>query len=329
VSAPRVKPGTRTYKARFATSLYVLPIAGALLGLIGAGLALYLGQRVGTDAYAYWRATRTLLAGQNPYTVCPGCDWANFYPLPAYLVLLPFALLPPAAFHLVLAGLAGLALGVAASRRPALAPALLSAGFFACVANGPWPVLLLAGVAVPGLAVLWSCKPSLGLALFAGFPSWRAVILGGALTLASFAVMPWPLDWVHNLTLAPHVAPILRPGGVLLLAAFLRWRAPEARLVGLLALIPHTVSVGDALLLFAVCRTRWDAYGLAVLSYGAAFWAGAVIDPSMSLVEAQSVQWVPILVGCYLPALALTLRPSSSPSSSWSRGSPTSCGDAR
>jgi hypothetical protein len=214
----------------------------------------------------------------------------------------------------VLSGLAGLALGVAASRRPALAPALLSAGFFACMANGQWPVLLLAGVAVPGLAVLWSCKPSLGLALWAGWPirSGFANMCVVLLFAISLLILPtWPRDWLTNLTHAPHVNPVNRPFGWLLLLAFLRWRAPEARLVGLLALIPHTVSVGDAILLFAVCRTRWDAYGLAVLSYAAAFWAGAVIDPSMSLVEAQARQWVPILVGCYLPALALVLRPTS------------------
>jgi len=292
-------------------------MAGLLLGLLGAGLALHLGQRVGTDSFAYWRATRTLLAGQNPYIICPGCDWANFYPLPAYLVLAPLAVLPAPAFHLALSGLAGVALGVAAMRRPSLGPALLSAGFFASVANGQWPVLLLAGVAVPALAVLWTCKPSLGLALFAGWPRRTTVVGGAALLVVSLIVQPsWPADWLHNLGGSPHVAPVLRPGGVLLLLAWLRWRQPEGRLLGMLALVPHTVSVGDAMLLFAVCRTRWEAYGLALLSYVAAFWAGAVIDPSMTLVAAQSRQWAPILVGCYLPALVLTLRSSSPPSSS-------------
>lgn len=295
----------------------ILPIAGLVLGLMAAALALHLGQRVGTDSFAYWTAARTVLHGGNPYTICRGCDWANFYPLPAYLILAPLALLSAPAFHLACAGLAGLALGVAATRRPALAPAMLSAGFFADMANGQWPVVLLAGIAVPSLAVLWGCKPSVGLALFAGWPSRLTVAVGIIMAVISIAILPrWPLDWLHNLAGAPHVAPILRPGGFLLLLAFLRWRSPEARVLGVLALVPHTVGVGDALLTFACCRTRWDAYGLAVLSYVAAFWAGSRLDPSMTLVYSQERQWLPILLLCYLPALYLVLRGSSSPGSS-------------
>lgn len=302
--APTVAPGRDSGKPW-------LPLAGALLGLIAAGLALHLGQRVATDSYSYYVAVRALVTGGNPY-IWVTTDFPAFYPLPAYLILAPLGWLPAWGFHLASAGLAGLALGVAANRRPALAPALLSAGFFADMANGQWPVVLLAGVAVPGLRILWSCKPSVGLALFAGYPSRAALVGGGILALISLALFPrWPLDWLHNLGQAPHVAPILRPGGFLLLLAFLRWRQPEARMLGLLALIPHTVGVGDAILAFACCRTKWEGYGLALVSYGAAFWAASRLDPSMMLAYSQDRQWVPILVGCYLPALCLVLRGSS------------------
>lgn len=43
----------------------------------------------------------------------------------------------------------------------------------------------------------------------------------------------WPVDWLDALRGAPHYAPpVQRPGGFLLLLAFLRWRQPEARMLG-------------------------------------------------------------------------------------------------
>ena len=252
----------------------------------------------------------TSLRDETP-TLIPATDWPLFYPLPAILVLAPFAWLPLPAFHLLLlcAGLGGLALGLAASRREALFPALLSAAFFSSVVQGQWAPVLVAGAVVPWLAVLWSCKPSLGLALFAGHPHRHAVTGGLALVAVSFAVLPhWPLDWLHNnLRQTNHLPPILRPGGFLLLLAFLRWRRPEARLLGALAIVPHTVAVGDALLLFLCCRTKWEGYGLAMLSYAGAFWYAARIDPSMTLVESVARGWPALLVCQWLPALAMVL----------------------
>ena len=289
-----------------------LPLAGCGLGLVAAGLALYLGQRVGTDAGSYYRGARAVLEGRNPYvwdrTVS---DWPSFYPLPTYLVLVPLAVFPLPAFHLLLAGISGGLLGWAGTKRPELAPALLSAGFFGACAVGGWGPVLLAGVALPGLSWVWGLKPSLGLALFTGWPIRRRIpyICMGILGVVSLAVLPsWPRDWLHNLGSANHVAPIFRPGGFLLLLALLRWRDPGARMLAVLALVPHTVSVADAMLGFAVCRNRWEAYGLALASYGAAFWAGAVVDPSMTLVHAQAQQWPAVATLCYLPALVLALR---------------------
>ena len=55
-----------------------------------------------SDFFHYWSATRTLLAGGNPYTVIaegPANSWRDvaLYPLTTMLLLIPFAWLPLAA----------------------------------------------------------------------------------------------------------------------------------------------------------------------------------------------------------------------------------------
>jgi hypothetical protein len=325
-----IDQGTIATRPRYGTSTHAqarawaLPLAGALLGLIGAGMALALDAPTGWDSRIWWRAAGELAAGRNPYTLVYGV-WPLFYPLPALLLVAPLAWLPWPVFHLVTAGIGGALLGLAASRRPALGPALLSAGFMASAAAAYWEPVLLAGVALPWVAALtWPAKPSLGLALFSGWPG-REVLLGGAVLLGiSITLLPsWPLDWLHQLEGTNHVPPVLRPWGWVLLLAWLRWRTPEGRLLGVLALVPHTVSVSAGLLLFACCRTKWEGYGLAVLSYGAAAWYASRIDPSMSLVGSIAAGWPALLVLCYLPALGLVLsrrRPATSGRGYWWRG---------
>jgi hypothetical protein len=298
----------RLHEIRMKARKWVLPIGGTLVALAAAAVLLAGAPGDRPDSIIWWRAAGDLLAGANPYHTVRGV-WPLYYPLPAILLVAPLADLPFPVFHLVTAGLGGLALGLAARARPALGPALLSAGFMSAASGASWEPLLLAGVALPWVAALtWPAKPSIGLALWTGWPSRWAIVGGVALGGVSLALLPsWPLDWLRSLERANHVAPVLRPGGFVLLLAWLRWRTPEGRLLGMLALVPHTVSVGAGLLLFACCRSKWEGYALAVLSYGAAFAYAARIDPSMPLVESIAAGWPSLLLGCYLPALAMVL----------------------
>jgi hypothetical protein len=79
-------------------------------------------------------------------------------------------------------------------------------------------------------------------------------------------------------------------------------------LVGL-ACVPQTIGLYEALPLFLIPRTRWEGYGLAALTYVAAF-AQALMVPrldGMTLGETLEGRWPIILVSLYLPALVLVL----------------------
>jgi hypothetical protein len=108
------------------------------------------------------------------------------------------------------------------------------------------------------------------------------------------------------------MAPILlRPGGVLLLLALIRWRLPEARLLAALACVPQTVGLYETLPLFLIPRTRWQGYALAGSSYVAAFGQVAAVPrlPGMTLDAVLADRWPFLFVCLYLPALVMVLLP--------------------
>jgi hypothetical protein len=67
------------------------------------------------------------------------------------------------------------------------------------------------------------------------------------------------------------------------------------------------VGLAAGLLLFACCRSKWEGYALAGLSYVAAFGYAASIDLRMGLVASISAGWPVLLAFVYLPALGLVL----------------------
>jgi hypothetical protein len=312
------RPGNREISSRGATLAWRLPVAGAVLGLLAAGLAELTRAGYVYDAGIFHDATAALLRGDDPYRwIATHRPQPLYYPLPALLILAPLGWLPQAVFHVVWSAIGGALLGLAASRRPGLAPVLLSAAFMSAAVEGQWSPVLTAGVVLPGLAALWIAKPSLALPLGVGWPfairEHRPAIIGSILLLAlSLAILPsWPAAWLEAVSGSTHHAPVMRPGGFLLLLAWLRWRQPEARLLGTLALIPHTVGLYEVVPLFLCCRSKWEGYALAGLTYLAAFLAPH--RPGMSLtVGAEG--WPVMLLLVYLPALALTLRPAWRPS---------------
>jgi hypothetical protein len=101
----------------------------------------------------------------------------------------------------------------------------------------------------------------------------------------------------------------LRPGGFLLLLALLRWRDARARVLGTLALVPQLTVLYEALPVFLVCRSRQEGYALAALSWVVAFGqAWQLRGSGLPMETAAVVGWPWLLIGLYLPALALVLR---------------------
>ena len=266
-----------------------------------------------SDFELIWVGARALLSGADPYAVVPatGTHYPLYYPLTAIVVGIPFAGLPFDWARLLWAAVSGSAFAWAALRYGrGLPTALLSANFLNAVIQGQWSPLLVAAAVLPALSWLLAAKPSIGAALFAAFPSRRAVIGGLALLAISLALSPtWPLRWLESARVSVHMSPIASPGGFILLLALLRWRTPEARLLVGLACVPQIIGLYDTLPLFLIPKTRWQGYGLAGLSYVAAF--GQVVAaprlPGMPLETMLAARWPFIFFCLYLPALVMVL----------------------
>jgi hypothetical protein len=172
--------------------------------------------------------------------------------------------------------------------------------------------LLVAAVACPWLGFVWAAKPTIGAALFAGWPSKQAAIGCIVLLLLSFLLIPgWPTQMRAGLGTASHVGIIAaRPGGALLLLALLRWRRPEGRMLASLAVVPLTVAPYEMLALFLIPRSPREMALLTLLSQVAYTLARTFRPGDMrhELAETLSSQWPFWLVLVYVPALIMVLR---------------------
>lgn len=221
----------------------------AVYALIGWGFAHNKSDRYGTpvmyDLAFPARAGVLLRQGINPYTAVlfPDKRTTNhdplYYPMPAVLVALPIGFIYGPWGSGVWSGVSALLLGMGIVRSGKPWLLLMFATPFAFIngVNGQWPMLLMAATMLSGLAGLWICKPTTGLALFLSKPTWVGVIGASFLLIASWWILPgWMLDWVHNLALAHHPIPIMYMPWLGL--AVLRWRDPRARLLLLLSCVP-------------------------------------------------------------------------------------------
>ena len=272
-----------------------------------------------TDFDQLWHAARALLTGNDPYTaVGPGrsfrWDWPLYYPLPAVLFVAPFTALPVLvariAFSAVAAATLGWALG---SRVRTHWPLLLSAAYIISISRAQWAPLLLAATWIPAIGFIIAAKPNVGFPALAGqtHPRDLAIALGGcvAVLLLSFVAQPdWYASWRESIRTAPHIqaAVMALPFGPLLLLAALRWRRADARLLLAMAIVPHTPSVYDLLVLFFACRSWRETTVLALLTQ-ALYW-GIVLFGSFNTFDAyaEGLGRAAILV-VYLPVLAAVL----------------------
>jgi hypothetical protein len=291
-----------------------------LAGVLMAALtyrAYGLAPPMASDFDFVWIGLRAFVHGENPYRAVADAHVRGplYYPLPALVAFAPLGLVSAGVARIVFAGLGYAALGYAAAGRPGgLFVSLFSASAIIGGVGGQWSPLLTAGAAVPWLSALWVCKPGIGLALWCGYPRREAVIGGLVLGVVSLLVMPtWPRDWLGVLGSPVHAPPLLRPGGFVMLAALLRWRRPEGRLLAGLCCLPHVTTLYETLPLFLVPANRYQAYLLLVLSYVAAV-AQAWLVPTGSLQQQVVGRWPALLVCLYIPAVIMVLlRPNEAP----------------
>jgi len=273
------------------------------------------------------------LEGKNPYTfIGPGREYDQyfplFYPFTAVLASLPFrfAAIPDAAFAGMGAGL--FAWAISARHRYAWV-GILTPAFIYSVRMSQWAPLLIGASLVPSLGWLLACKPTVGAAFWAAYPSRRSLGGAGLFAIASLLLFPtWPKYWLQDLPAATHLrAPISFQAGPLLLFSLLRWRRPEARLLAALSVIPQTPELYETLPLFLIPNSAGQAALLAALNYGIVFARGNLpVPPDYIGDTALTGQWMVWLQ--YVPCLIMILARSNSETAP-TRDAMTSGPDAR
>ena len=273
-----------------------------------------------------WLAARALLESKEPYAaVLSGSPYGSgfFYPLPAALIAMPFAVFPPrlAGALFVGAGFGWLTYALSATGRWRLLVLTSAPALFAVLAVQWSPLLTAAALTGPALALVIA-KPNIGLALAAalvpGAPRpgrlVAMVAVGVAVLLGvSLILRPdWPGHWLAVIASdaagSQYRAPILTLYGFPAALAILRWRRPEARIVLALACVGQNGFMYDQLPLLLVPASAAQAIGLSVISHVshvAALWR----PPADSSILALSAQQYPFTVAAmYLPCVVMVLR---------------------
>lgn len=286
------------------------------------GIIVYIRLAVARVALAWdftwaWRAARSILERLDPYVVIQPTGEFPFdapfkYPLPAALISLPLSRLHPWLAGSIFAGV-GIALLVFALTREGWWRLTLlgSAPLLTAALSVQWSPIITAAALLPAFGALMIAKPTIGIALFAAWPR-RATVIGCLiLSVIALTLVPrWPLEWLH-IVLAnsePHYRLPIRTTifGPLLLLALLRWRAPEARLLIVMACVPQTLVFYDQLPLLLIPRTARELQVATVcsqLGFLAAQWQ---IAHSSTWGPIVSIPWC--MASCYLPALIILLR---------------------
>jgi hypothetical protein len=251
-----------------------------------------------TDFDLLYNAAVQLIRGENPYPT------AMRYPLPAVLLAVPFTAIPLGPARLIFDVLVGWAFVYALwrSRGTFAILAVLSGAYLFAMLNGQTTPLMLAASLIPALGFLLAVKPNTSAALWLARPSRMAVLGVSAFLLLSLLVLPsWPLDWwtalqQDNTDLVP---PVLRPFGLVLLLAALRWRSPEGRLLLAIAFIPQN-ALPYELVSLALIPANLVEMGI----YVAGSWIAVAVAADQT-----AASWPATLGAVYLPMLYLVLRP--------------------
>jgi len=274
-----------------------------------------------SDFDQIWVASRALLAGENPYrAVTAGfgghgpLPFPLFYPLPAVVAGIPFALTSLVAARATFAAASlGLFTFLVMRRGMWALAGLLSAPAFLTVSLVQWSGWMACAAMVPWLGWAFACKPNAGLPVLTGYSSIRSVVIGltagAALVVLAFVLRPgWVGDWLTAIRGQPHFRPyVLRPGGFLLLLALLRWRRPEARWLATLACIPGTPGPQEALVFFTWPMSPRQLLVLGLLSH-AAMWVAFPARQSGNFYSYAEVAAIANIAFLYIPMLVVILR---------------------
>jgi len=295
-------------------------VAGLLTASLAVGIRLAVApwQHFSNDFDHLRFAARALFSGADPYAAVLAAHgeltYPLFYPLTAVLLVAPLAPLPLVAGRLAFAGACGFLTGFGLGYRERhRLIALASVPFLASVLDGQIASALTGASLVPALGFILTAKPPIGLALWASRPSRVAAISAAVFVALTILIWPhWPGTWLQTIRDAPHIrAPILRPGGFLLLLAALRWREPEGRLLAVWACMPHNEAFYDFLPILLVARSASETALLVVCSWLALLASALLprgdISPGVDLVAATADHWKALFVAFYLPALLLVL----------------------
>ena len=287
-----------------------VPLVIALAVVFGCRALLYVWMpgRPSDFDFLYDAAGR-LLQGENPYP--SSTQWFP-YPLPAVLLAVPFTQIPLPLASPIFDVLAGWAFVFAMwkYRGTYALLAVASGAYLFAMAHGQTTPLMVAAALVPALGFLLAVRPNVAAALWIAWPSLRA-FLGASLFLAlSLAVRPdWPLEWWRALPPdnTPMAPPILRPFGVVLLLAVLRWRTPEGRLILATAFLPQSTLPYELVALALIPANRLEMGIYVVGTWIAVAMAGG-LSLSSSMTDWTATGWPVTLCAVYLPMLALVLR---------------------
>jgi hypothetical protein len=307
----RVTPADDSVTRR---SLASRAVVAAAIGL-AAGLASWaITEKPGyrsADFAAWYLAAQALAAGGDPFAATAAEFRSGLlYPMPAALVTVPFTALEVRHAGPVFVALTTGILAFVLTRRAWWPLVCLASGaFLGAVAIQQWSMLLLAG-AVAGWPWLVAIKPNMGLAIAAAHPGrWRQLLVAAALLVGTLALVPdWPWRWIETTRATDmHYALWHTGAGLIVLLAWLRWRRPEARLLGTLALVPISPLPYDLLMLFAIPRSRAEALALCVTTTGAFWYVLRLMEHGTREAVFAGAGWA-ALVGGYVPALVMVLR---------------------
>jgi hypothetical protein len=137
-----------------------------------------------------------------------------------------------------------------------------------------------------------------------------------AVIAVSLLIQPsWPTSWIRAVQELPgHPIPLLsgHGGGLLLLLALLRWRTGEGRLLIVMSCVPQLLFFADQLPLMLVARSTTERKVLTAASLVAfvLWFLRASATPDQWYVPLAEPY---VLLGCYLPALAIVLRHRAAP----------------
>ena len=307
---------------RTAPKSWIRVLIAVIAGAWGVTIVLTVGANTNDplthfarDFDQFWYGAHAIRDGVNPYSVVgPGklfdWPWPLYFPLPATVIAFPFSFLSVIAARAAFFGISSALLAFVLTRDSYHRLVVFaSTGYLFAGKVAQWEVALTAAALLQSIGFVFAAKPNIAIALLAAYPHRRALIGIALITAVSLAVMPaWPAQWWSLISSATDKAPpISYAAGIFLPLALLRWRRPEARLIAVLACIPHTLMPYATIPLFLVPATFLESLLLAWATWIARVLVGGM-GPHLTFSDfhaAMATVFIPIV---YLPALVMVLR---------------------